>query len=228
VFRENAIHYQLERWPDGGHEMKFRLIYDGQLPPEDKAGADLKHEIRRQFHPQLRTLWEQSPDLARLLKQDPLRDNEHVEAKLIADEFARHGFRFVPLVRLHNRMACKLNVLLLFRDDPYIFSGNQPGDLDNRIKTLIDGLQMPSHQKSAMGTTLETGPQTSEDPFFCLLENDRMVYEIAVSTDRLLAPKRPDQAFRDVIAIIQVQVANANGTEFAYPYNGFHLVKERP
>jgi hypothetical protein len=144
VFRENAIHYQLERWPDGGHEMKFRLIYDGQLPPEDKAGADLKHEIRRQFHPQLRTLWEQSPDLARLLKQDPLRDNEHVEAKLIADEFARHGFRFVPLVRLHNRMACKLNVLLLFRDDPYIFSGNQPGDLNCSIARSGSSTRMSS------------------------------------------------------------------------------------
>ena len=43
--------------------MKFRLVFRGALPPKDKATVDAKDEIRRQLHPQLRTLWQQNPGL---------------------------------------------------------------------------------------------------------------------------------------------------------------------
>ncbi|HET7694190.1 MAG TPA: hypothetical protein VFK57_00630 [Vicinamibacterales bacterium] len=193
--------------------MKFHLIYDGELPPESRASADLKHRIRQQLHPQLRALWYGSGSLKYLTMADR---NGKAEVDLIANEYERHGVRFVPLVRLANRMGCRLEILLLLREEPHIFSGAGAGDLDNRVKTLMDGLRMPTHQKSDLGTAALVSPQPDENPLFCLVEDDRSIYQISVSTDRLLAPPRPDQKHRDVIAIVKAHITNANGTEFAY------------
>src|SRR5665213_757384 len=59
----------------------------------------------------------------------------------IANDYARCGFRFVPLVRKKNGFTYGLDILFLRRGHPgeLIVSG----DLDNRLKTLIDGLKVP-------------------------------------------------------------------------------------
>ena len=225
MFREESKRIVLQRWPEGGDEMKFRLVYDGELPPEDYAGADDKHRIRRQFHPQLRTLWYDEPSLKRLTEADA---SGRSEVDAIADDYAKHGFRFVPLVRTANEMGCRIEILILMQREPRLFKGQNTGDLDNRVKTLLDGLRMPTHQKSELGTAATTGPCPDEDPFFCLFEDDKSVYEIAVQTDRLLAPTRPGQAVRDVVAVVNVHVTSILRHDFAYLSSGFGLVKKKP
>jgi hypothetical protein len=37
-------------------------------------------------------------------------------------------------------------------------------------------------------------PRPDEDPFFCLLEDDKQVSHLSVETDRLLDPPTPDAA----------------------------------
>ena len=56
------------------------------------------------------------------------------------------------------------------------------GDLDNRIKTLFDALQIPKVLNGGL-TPLE-----GEAPFFVLLEDDALITDMRVSTDRLLVP----------------------------------------
>ena len=224
MFRQE-YEYVLERMPQAREDdVKFRLIYDGELPPEDKAGADLKHRIRQQFHPQLRALWTEEPVLKPLGMGD-LNGRTQIDA--IADEYSQHGFRFVPLVRRANSHGCRLDILMLLRNEPKIMSGFGAGDLDNRVKTLMDGLRMPTHQRSEFGTAADTGPSAEENPFFCLFDDDQVVYEIAIATDRLLAPIRPDQKFRDAVAIINVHVTSALKREFAYLAEGFELITRR-
>ena len=53
----------------------------------------------------------------------------------------------------------------------------QSGDIDNRIKTLLDGLRMPK---------VEQELPNGEIPFFCLLKDDNLITRISVNTDRLL------------------------------------------
>jgi len=204
--------HKLEQFPPEGSLdlVKFRLVYDGALPPEDRATPGLKQQIREQLHPQLRNLWYEHPMMRSYVREK--HGQNHKEVDRVADAYAAHGFRWVPLIRLANHMACSLNILVLLRREPYqVFSGTERGDLDNRIKTLIDGLRMP-RQKTEVGNIQ---PPVGNEPFFCLLEDDKAVYEFNVRADRLLAPPRPDQKERDVVAVISVHVTTSEGFELS-------------
>lgn len=60
----------------------------------------------------------------------------------------------------------------------------QSGDIDNRIKTLLDALKKPELNALPGGSV----PTSNENPFFCLLEDDNLIVSLAVETDRLLEP----------------------------------------
>src|SRR5271169_5530674 len=145
--------------------MKFKLIYDGPLRnnhPDDKRA------IRKFLHPQLSELWKQHRALSNLTFHtvhtvNPATGEQTFKSRLdeLADKFVRFGTRFVPLINQHYGLSCSLDVLLLRREQP----GQvvmQSGDIDNRIKTLFDGLRMP-------GNVDEAGVlDAAENPFFCL------------------------------------------------------------
>ncbi len=87
------------------------------------------------------------------------------------------------------------------------------GDLDNRIKTLLDALKVP---KEANELPLDDEPKEDEVPFFCLLEDDALVTGVSVDTDRLLEKAvDPNQ----VILVIHVRVLT-----FTLSYNNMALV----
>jgi hypothetical protein len=96
--------------------------------------------------------------------------------------FKTGNFRFVPLVAKCFATACCLDILLLRPEgsDPLV---SQAGDIDNRIKTLFDALRIPKPDETE-GLT----PAEGENPFFCLLEDDALILEFHISTDRLLVP----------------------------------------
>jgi len=111
-------------WPtlqEGGIEIQFRLIYEGQLPPSTsgKLRKDEKHEIRKVFHKQLSELWERV-EFLRIRKTVTRhhRDDEKTRVEIIADRYSRCGYRFVPLVEHRLGLACSLDILFLRRDNP--------------------------------------------------------------------------------------------------------------
>lgn len=73
---------------------------------------------------------------------------------------------------------------------------NHGGDLDNRIKTLLDALRKPSQTE----LPADDLPTPHELPFYCLLQDDALITTLSVTTDRLLAPAPPN----DVELIILV------------------------
>jgi hypothetical protein len=186
--------------------VQFRLIYEGQLPSAGKsARTKEKHVIRKALHKQLRELWERDPFL-REKKNTLISDVRPSGAKpsltgetlidltgrnppqrsvleFIADDYAKFGYRFVPLVSGRDGLACALDILFLRRDDPgnLIRSG---GDIDNRIKVLFDALKIP-RDPDELG---DQKPDADENPFFCLLEDDRLITEVKITTDKLLLP----------------------------------------
>src|SRR5471030_2477981 len=124
--------------------MQFHLTYAGELLAEPTnrrpgARADLKQAIRKAFHPQLRSVW----NTHRFTPET--RDD-------LANRFTRFGYRFVPLATKALTLHCSLDILLLRPEGPGVIYA---GDLDNRLKTLIDGLRMPSE--------LEVGKYTAPD-----------------------------------------------------------------
>ena len=71
------------------------------------------------------------------------------------------------------------------------------GDLDTRIKTLLDALTIPQV------FTAEEKPEEGENPFFCLLSDDKLITQIKITADRLL-PDSENVSDREVYLVIQV------------------------
>lgn len=211
-----------------GEVVEFRLIYKGQLHAEtaSKSRAPEKHSIRKEFHKQLKELWKQHPVLRRQaedrnhVRAEKLRrpgsfapggivashpDNPHSQTwvDLLAEEYSRFGYRFVPLVRKLHNFSCSLDILFLRRDNPgsLIKSG---GDIDNRIKVLLDALRLPSTLSEAGNTK----PEPDENPFFVLLEDDDVITSLNLTTDRLLLPQAQDEDIKDVMLIIGVRMVD--------------------
>jgi hypothetical protein len=179
------------------NQVEFRLIYKGSLPAEGQDGHDPsnrrarapeKQRIRKQLHLQLRELWNQHPEL-RIWKEavyeaipggiaTQIRSvvpGFHTKTWLehIADSYvACDGNRFVPLIREASGFTCSLDILFLRRDNPgsLIQSG---GDIDNRIKVLLDGLKMPRVSAELGGLPIET----DEDPWGCPLSRNSLKRE---------------------------------------------------
>ena len=141
--------------------MEFRLIYKGPLPSASRSNPRPreKHEIRKQLHQQLEQYWREHPHLRMLLGAGdvfgtPFGDRKNLVTRL-SKQFSRGNHDFVPLVREQEEMYCSLNILFLRRDAPgRILSGG--GDLDNRLKTLIDALKIPD-TTSGLPDPPETG-----------------------------------------------------------------------
>jgi hypothetical protein len=216
--------------------MRFRLTYEGELrasqrdPERDQRNklAEHKQLIRKEFHGQLKQLWQTN----KFLREHQVRPIEfnltpaqmvqfigslggpHQEkipmAEYIASKYQRNGYRFVPLVREDISVLCSLNILFLRRDFP--LGVVSAGDLDNRIKTLIDALRIPRNSNELRNN--ET-PAAGEDPFFCLLEDDDLVTGLTVETDMLLDPPQLEDAGNgQVKLVISVEIRPDNVTMF--------------
>ena len=220
--------------------MKFRLTYEGELratqrdplPGQTSPLASHKHEIRRVFHRQLKHLWAMDRFLSRYrthpdnpnLGEQPYAaadamygmwapEDKELQplVEFLASRHNRFGYRFVPLVTSYFNLLCSLHVLFLRQDIPG--SAIQAGDIDNRIKTLIDALRLPQHENEL--TAGDEQPEEGEDPFFCLLEDDNQVSSFAVETDTLLDPPDGPNADRSVKLVVTVELH----PYFATPFN---------
>ncbi len=194
--------------------------------------AEHKHSIRSDFHVQLGRLWETNKFLkehrvdprpsaqnrppADIGAQWGVDDDKKVSMReYVANLHQRDGYRFVPLVRKDIALLCSLKVLFLRHDGPGAVL--HAGDIDNRIKTLIDALRMPSTQE-LRGNEI---PKDGEDPFFVLMEDDSQVTHLEVETDRLLDPPRNIKAdLADVRLVITVEVRPYDVTMFNLSFAG--------
>lgn len=207
---------------DDSHEhysgdcMQFRLTYEGKLRSSqdgiDSAGlSSHKQEIRKKFHPQLRRLWNQTQFLKTRVHyeyethgtgtehQFSLIKKTELYSEYLAKQFSLSGYNFVPLVVPDLCLFCSINILFLRPEAPG--SIIQSGDIDNRIKTLFDALRKPK-QTSELGAY--DSPTEDEKPFYCLLEDDKLISGLSVETDLLLEPvgsKFDDQDARLVITV---------------------------
>jgi hypothetical protein len=174
--------------------MNFTLTYDGKL--KTNGDSRHKHEIRRVFHRQLAELWKASP----LFRHG---GPDKALTKAIGN------YKFFPLTSSAREEVAELRITML---RPQIGPGyiiGEGGDIDNRLKTLFDSLRMPDKKDE-----LPKGeqPAESENPFFCLLENDILITSLSVRTDRLLEPAQSNSYVKLVIEVLvkKVPMVGAN------------------
>ena len=178
--------------------MKFRLVYKGELlstrirPKKNQVDpkAFHKHEIRENFHYQIKNL----------LESDRVHDS--VKNAQPVDLCFNSCFKFVPMVwKLKSAPDCSLNILCLRRDIPG--SANHAGDIDNRLKTLLDALKVLPRGELPDGAT----PGQDQETFFCLFEDDSLVTHLSVEMDQLLDPPRDGGASSsEALIIVNVNI----------------------
>jgi hypothetical protein len=131
-------------------------------------------------------MWEIEPNLSSTVEAFSTRsvppESPFLTPKTLAAKFQRDGFRYVPLVNKSAELVASLDILYL----RYGLPGNvlAGGDIDNRLKTLFDALTMPASKQQLGGAIASEG----EDPFYVLLEDDRLINQVSVETDTLLEP----------------------------------------
>ena len=191
-------------WPQMGKEeteVEFHLVYQGKLPAAGQSStrAREKREIRKVFHKQLVSLWGTQRFLASFNK-------EHPE---FADRYRRCGYRFLPLISDWFTAACALDILFLRRDGPgsLVKSG---GDIDNRLKVLFDALRMPQTCDELCGDS----PSPDENPFYCLLEDDKLISKVQVETNWLLTPPSPTEHIHEVHLIVRVKTVVTGSSRY--------------
>ena len=191
--------------------MEFHLVYDGNLlrpQQSDNRRVWEKHAIRAFLSPQLESLWKTHPALKyygektveideyerRVSPPKPFLDH-------LADRHKVEDLGIIPIMTEANGLVCSLNILLLRPD--YRGAIEAGGDIDNRLKTLIDALTKPKPGQ------LKTKDGVSyPNPMYCLMEDDKQVKGLAVETDRLLYSM--DGGQHDAIAIVKVTTAQVD------------------
>lgn len=159
--------------------MRLTLHYRGAL--KANGGPTHKHELRRQFHVQLKKLWSQRP-----LSECPqwLRTPRTDEYCVIRPMGA---YRFAALVTEEMNLFAEVQITLL-RPEPPGALITHGGDIDNRLKTLFDALTMPRQPNALPAGAV---PISDEEPFHCLLEDDNLITAVSVRTEQLLEPADP-------------------------------------
>ena len=166
--------------------MEFTLIYQGPLKPNGRTKD--KQSIRRIFHTQLKELVAQ-PNIAKF-GPPPGLVTYNYDPKDIFSKRQVGQFNFAALVNERLHLIAGLNITMLRPEAPGSIV-TQGGDIDNRLKTLLDSLKMPKEANEIPG---DDSPKANENPFYCLLEDDSLITRLSIITDRLLEPC-PDPSF---------------------------------
>lgn len=177
--------------------MALLLTYEGPLPGGNaESTVRVKNQLRRTFHEQL----------LEFCKNDRLYFNHWVKPLPAPGvEIVLGGIQFVPLV-MKSAFVCDLWIELLRRDMPgAIFSG---GDIDGRLKTLLDGLRLPLSSQEVHGFSASGDP--AQDRCLCLLADDSLITKVEISTHRLLRPLRPGERPTDVEVRIRAEIRQQN------------------
>jgi len=184
--------------------MEFRLLYAGEWIKASQSRSHVweKHALRKHFHEQLKTLWRVHPVLSYYQKnrleyqgEGPAPTMEEV----IAKRYEVSGIKFIPLVTRHNGLVCELDITLL-RPGEIGAIVKHGGDIDNRLKVLLDSLQKPI-DGDHIRDKADDAP--TPNPTYCLLQDDSLIIKLSVTVDRLLIDTE-NQNENTVCAIIHV------------------------
>jgi hypothetical protein len=183
--------------------VQFRLTYDGELLGASRSDTRAKHkeQIRRIFSHQLKHLFKMSPRLRKMLVRETewvgrnRRVTHFSDVEALGNKFRMGNLLCVPLATEALDLTCGLEILFLQPDYPGM-SLVRSGDLDNRLKTIFDALRRPLNMEEICG-----GIPAEEVPVFCLLEDDKFITHLSVTTDLLLEPNSDANHVRLVIKV---------------------------
>ena len=152
--------------------MKFKLLYFGDILTNPKKRAQHIADIRMQFHPQLKKLLEHSPWNNLTNYMMPGATKSPINTKHIG------GIDWNPIITPNLKLLAEIDIQLLHPE----IVGVARTDIDNRVKTILDGLRCPQNEH-------EIGENTPKNigPIYTLLDDDHLVTKLTVNTSHLLS-----------------------------------------
>jgi hypothetical protein len=185
--------------------VNFILRYRGPLSTSRSHAPNDKHRVREYLHPQLAELCRTQPFYQKAQIPDlpaaELKGPEAVNIPPHTDFYCvpLGGYEFVPLISRNGGVVCQLDITWFRREEAgKIVDG---GDIDNRLKTLFDGLRMPLDEKEIIE------PASPNDARrYCLLQDDRLITKLSVSTYQLLEPLGSGERAGDVDLLLHITV----------------------
>lgn len=200
--------FSVARYELGGRVVEFTLYYQDRV----KANGDRKHKhrIRQCLHRQIKELWNQPPLNEHRSLIDPSYEPIGIGGNVIVTEYERPSvvrsvgsYNFASVVSSEIHLVADLTITYLRPGPPGALV--QGGDIDNRMKTLLDALKIPTNTDLP-----DKGPPLpDQDPLFCLLEDDSLITGLIVKTDSLPDPDFPPT---EVILLIHVRTRPTIGT----------------
>lgn len=202
--------------------MEFRLIYYGQLlKAAGRANPRVweKHQIRLNLHPQIKRLWEVNPLLGFYSQEQHLEKGGLAHYVVMhrltqTQEIAKRNRGYIPVVNAEFGMLCDLDILFL-RSEPsggVIRRDAGGGDIDNRMKTLLDALCIPVVEPERR----ESDPP-DPNPFYVLMTDDSLITSLKITADRLLEPATNDPA--EACVVIHAKVRAIDPLKAPYGVN---------
>lgn len=193
------------------HTQTITLFYRGELKSAQAKSTARKAigPIRAQFHEQLKHFPDANINMGGLLVPElASMPNEPrvVRRYMSSQEKAPMSVgmqSFMPLFiscPMGNFPSLAIDVTMLTPATPHrIYS--QEGDIDNRIKLLLDALRVPTESE----LNAETWPITDGETCWTLMEDDGFVRDLSVKQERIVG----DPSSKDVLAIIRSRVIPA-------------------
>lgn len=160
--------------------MNFTLFYLGKLPSANSSTSEKIEKIRRGISPQMRNLFDYGP-----LKNYPMilePSNEDDTSRPFNLYREVDGHPYTCLINEAMGAACRLSITS-FETKGTLSVSNQIGDVDNKLKPLLDALSLPKSQPAQKAES-----KKSLETIHCLLEDDSLVWEINIQRKRLLTP----------------------------------------
>jgi hypothetical protein len=190
--------------------VEFALYYRGPL--RASGGPKDKHQLRQYFHSQIKELWNQPPLNEHRDLFDPDYEPDLSGGAIVVTSYDKPSvvravgdYKFASVVSSAINLVADLTITFL-RPEPPGAIVTQGGDIDNRIKTLLDALKIPNGPDALPKGAF---PSADEHPLFCLLEDDNLVTSLNIKTDRLLEPNVPSH---EVVLLIHVRTRPTVGT----------------
>jgi hypothetical protein len=137
------------------------------------------------------------------LDMNYLYDNQAQERTILdlCEPIEKHGAWFKPLVRESYALHCGLKIRFLRQEPPgRVYQG---GDLDGRMKTLLDALAMPQHSEQVLEKN------SGDRPIHCLLEDDSMISGFEIESERLLGDQNNSKEWVKLTVEVDIRVRQA-------------------
>jgi hypothetical protein len=166
--------------------MKFHLSFEGSLPSSGSSDPQKPRPAK------LKAIWAirevVNLQLLHLVKTHPAFSGRSSASRVLVHELIPpivvDGYRFFAIARARLSVKCSLKIDLLVNHAPGSIV-TKKGDLDNRLKTLLDGLRIPTSQQEIR--TFTSQKMLEENDYICLLEDDVLITALQIEMVRNFA-----------------------------------------